>query len=67
MTAVLAAKRAASSATNDDLEAEIAAEEEALRKERSIRPGAGGRLRAIGDEEGRVGEGDRRRAGLVDG
>ena len=34
MTAVLAARRAASSANNDDLEAEIAAEEEALRKER---------------------------------
>ena len=36
MSAVLAARRAASSATNDDLEAEIAAEEEALRKEREF-------------------------------
>ena len=36
MTAVLAARRAASSATNDDLEAEIAEEEEALRKEREF-------------------------------
>ena len=67
MTAVLAARRAASSATNDDLEAEIAAEEEALRKEREFGLELEADFERLEKEEGRAGEGDRRRAGLVDG